>query len=214
MGVIVCPHCKSNVDTTRAVVVNTGEHTCPYCANFFSIPAPQMIAPKAQTLRRVTASQRQMKNAAMGWIVLTAVIVVGAIGIGVVAMSQNGKDDKPKDDDPEVVEDTPATPPPATVQPQPPLPPPTPAIDRHSESSYNAYEAAQEFIKHRLKSPSTAVFPRASDVRITKQDDAWSINGYYDAQNSFGAMLRGEYVCRVKYLGAGEWEEVDFLSLD
>lgn len=61
-----------------------------------------------------------------------------------------------------------------------------------------AYFNAQECVKNLLKSPSTADFPYGSEQFVTQIDeDTYLINSYVDSQNSFGAMLRTQYVCQV-----------------
>lgn len=61
-----------------------------------------------------------------------------------------------------------------------------------------AYFNSQECVKDLLKSPSTAEFPYGSEQFVTQIDeDTFIINSYVDSQNSFGAMLRTQYVCQV-----------------
>jgi hypothetical protein len=61
----------------------------------------------------------------------------------------------------------------------------------------------EQFVTDRLKAPSTAKFQdtfEQSVNSITGQTNAFEVNGYVDAQNSFGAMLRTYYTCDVKYI--------------
>lgn len=63
-----------------------------------------------------------------------------------------------------------------------------------------AYLASQQMIKSKLKSPSTAKFPHYSEVSITSAGlCSFQINGYVDAQNSFGALVRDNYITVVTY---------------
>lgn len=65
-------------------------------------------------------------------------------------------------------------------------------------SEFTAYYNSQQCVKELLKSPSTAEFPSGSNQFVTKIDeDTYLINSYVDSQNSFGAMLRTNYVCQV-----------------
>jgi len=59
---------------------------------------------------------------------------------------------------------------------------------------------SQEFVKRQLRSPSTADFPliNASGVSVSRftNDDgrcAFTVRGYVDAQNGFGATVRQNY---------------------
>ena len=64
---------------------------------------------------------------------------------------------------------------------------------------------AHEFVEQTLKAPSTAKFPacHSSDVKIKQQEplgrDVWTVTGYVDSQNSFGAMLRSTYIVKMIY---------------
>jgi len=77
-----------------------------------------------------------------------------------------------------------------------------------------AYFMSQEFVKKRLKAPSTAEFPslvlEESDIRITVQDpNTFTISAYVDAQNAFGAKIRTHYTATLKYLGSDEWQALN-----
>ena len=48
-----------------------------------------------------------------------------------------------------------------------------------------------------LKNPSTAKFPEFDDYEIIKNGDAYIINGYTDATNSYGAQIREKYTLEV-----------------
>ncbi len=65
-----------------------------------------------------------------------------------------------------------------------------------------AFVVAREFVRDRLKSPSTAVFPLQvyDDVRVFYSGDCrHEIFAYVDAQNSFGATIRTPYYAKVEY---------------
>jgi hypothetical protein len=77
-----------------------------------------------------------------------------------------------------------------------------------SSSSYSsqdllAFNYSEEFVKERLKSPSTASFPRSSEKRdyITKLgENKYLIEAWVDSQNSFGAMIRSNYSCTITFV--------------
>lgn len=58
----------------------------------------------------------------------------------------------------------------------------------------NAITMAQELVKKELKSPSTASFPWDFNAyTVTRKGDQFTVKGYVDAQNSFGAKLRNKF---------------------
>ena len=69
-------------------------------------------------------------------------------------------------------------------------------------TSIEAYINAQNFVKKQLKAPSTAKFPKSTELRnhvIKIGQDKFQINSWVDAQNSFGAMLRKEFSCIIEF---------------
>jgi hypothetical protein len=66
-----------------------------------------------------------------------------------------------------------------------------------------AYVFAESFIKERLKSPSTAMFPSVMEKQNHVTDlgnDEYKINSWVDSQNGFGAMLRTKWSCTIKFI--------------
>ena len=63
-------------------------------------------------------------------------------------------------------------------------------------SSYKSTEAIDEckdLVLNKLRAPSSAIF---SDIQINDLDDkSYEIIGSFDAQNGFGAMIRGSFRC-------------------
>ncbi len=72
----------------------------------------------------------------------------------------------------------------------------------YAESEY-AEAATFSFIKQTLKSPTTAQF-EASDVSLMP-DDRWMVEGTVDSQNSFGAMIRQNFIAVVYRDDIGDW---------
>jgi hypothetical protein len=70
--------------------------------------------------------------------------------------------------------------------------------------SWNDIDKAQlqvyteDTIKNLLISPSTAKFPWA-DWNYSKDKDLISISSYVDSQNGFGAMIRSDFLVKIKY---------------
>lgn len=75
-----------------------------------------------------------------------------------------------------------------------------------------AFLAAKEFMKKRLKAPSTADFPFLTDgSTITKLDCGhFSVQSFVDAQNSYGAMIRTNYEMVLRHSGGGNWTLENF----
>lgn len=91
------------------------------------------------------------------------------------------------------------------------------ALVNQSPTDRDATQATLEAAKARglceraleaqLKAPSTAKFSGAFDTRAGKSEAGdWIVAGHVDSQNSFGAMIRGHYTCRVQ--PGKEWRVV------
>lgn len=76
-----------------------------------------------------------------------------------------------------------------------------------------AQYACEQFVEDRLKAPSTAEF---SDQSESNDGDVWTATGSVDSENSFGANLRSDYKCVVRYLADEDesYELVEFTGLD
>ncbi len=80
--------------------------------------------------------------------------------------------------------------------------------DNESSSSDNskkllAYNYAEDFVKQRLKSPSTAEFPglfEKADHIIELGTNEFQINSWVDSQNGFGAMIRSYFSCKIIFI--------------
>ena len=69
-----------------------------------------------------------------------------------------------------------------------------------------AYFASNDFVKERLKAPSTAKFPLFRQVNVTDLGGGrFRVSAYVDAQNSFGAQIRTNYTCVVKGEDSIHW---------
>ena len=78
---------------------------------------------------------------------------------------------------------------------------------------YDAFDAStrcQDYVKRSLKAPSTAKFAPQNELTITgTTHGAWRVTGWVDAQNSFGAQLRNNFVCEIFFSG----DQVHLLNL-
>lgn len=64
-----------------------------------------------------------------------------------------------------------------------------------------AFVACKDFVKDRLKAPSTADFGSIIDTDIAHTGPVWTVSGPVDAENSFGAKLRLDYTCMIRANG-------------
>lgn len=64
----------------------------------------------------------------------------------------------------------------------------------------------EDFVRERLRAPSTAEFGPSHEARVQPTaDDRWFVRSHVDAQNGFGAMIRSEWSCDARYVGEDEW---------
>lgn len=64
--------------------------------------------------------------------------------------------------------------------------------------SFAAEYECNEFVRDRLKSPSTAHFPADTSSHVGNQ---WTVRGSVDSENSFGASLRSTFTCKMTVTG-------------
>lgn len=74
------------------------------------------------------------------------------------------------------------------------------------EDEYGAYQACKEFVRDRLRAPSTASFPDYFDfddeIVISHTGNEYTIVSQVDSQNGFGAMLTAPWTCTVTDTGS------------
>jgi len=77
-------------------------------------------------------------------------------------------------------------------------------------SDYEIVKACQRLIEPNLKAPKSAEFPSTSEASIDRiASNLFDVVSYVDAQNSFGAMIRTFYTCKVRRSYGGSWELID-----
>lgn len=70
----------------------------------------------------------------------------------------------------------------------------------------SAYYMSHQFMEKQLKAPSTAKYPRYDENFVKDLGDGrYTVDAYVDAENSFGAMIRTNYTCTLKYAGDDKW---------
>ncbi len=73
---------------------------------------------------------------------------------------------------------------------------------------FGAFYYSKEYVKLRLKAPSTAKFPESErdNTSISREGQVYTVVSWVDSQNSFGAMLRTVYACRIEQVKEGVWQ--------
>lgn len=75
------------------------------------------------------------------------------------------------------------------------------------EDQSGAYWITKEFVKKRLKAPSTAEFADFSASTVVHQGDGiYSVRSYVDSENSFGAKIRIKFSAKVQEKENEKWE--------
>lgn len=68
-------------------------------------------------------------------------------------------------------------------------------------SKMDAAVMAKSFVEQNLKAPATADFGPVRDENVDQLNDTtFTVRGYVDAENTFGAKLRNNYTCTVRFM--------------
>ncbi len=84
--------------------------------------------------------------------------------------------------------------------------------DQFGHSEAYAKFTAEDIVKRELKSPSTAKFCSTRDATITRSGNTWTVSGWVDAQNSFGATIRNNFTVKFTFT-QGDSYTVDSCSI-
>ena len=57
--------------------------------------------------------------------------------------------------------------------------------------------------KQTLKAPASAVFPPLNQFIVNGSNDNYSVSGYVDSQNSYGAMIRSKFTYNIEKTSEG-----------
>lgn len=65
----------------------------------------------------------------------------------------------------------------------------------------------RQFVEDRLIAPGFAKWPHCWEniIGFDEESKSWDVASYVDSQNSFGALLRSQYICEVEHLGGDKW---------
>lgn len=84
-------------------------------------------------------------------------------------------------------------------------------------NSIMAYVVMEDFVKERLKSPGSADFPGVSEhVNHTKYlgNQKYQIISWVDSQNSFGALMRTNFIGVIKQVSKDSWKLLSLNFVD
>lgn len=84
--------------------------------------------------------------------------------------------------------------------------------DSYGHDKFDAMVIAEKVVKGNLKSPSTAEFCSSSEYTVSCVGNTWTVKGYVDAQNSFGATLRTNFTVKFTFSSSNEYT-VDSCSI-
>ena len=77
--------------------------------------------------------------------------------------------------------------------------------DSFGHDKFDAITIAEKEVKKQLKSPSTAKFCKTSEYTVTVNKNKWTVSGWVDAQNSFGATLRNTFTVTITFTSVKEY---------
>ena len=79
------------------------------------------------------------------------------------------------------------------------------AFNNTKGSETDAIVAAQMAVQDELKVPSSAKFSPSGETVVNADGDTWTVEGWVEAENSFGATVRNEYKVVITFLGKGQY---------
>lgn len=86
-------------------------------------------------------------------------------------------------------------------------------VSSAEDLEYGAFDVCTNFVKDRLRAPSTAEFRNYfeddGEVVVTGGPDTYVVTSSVDSENGFGAMLRSTFVCQVEHVAGTRWMLVD-----
>jgi hypothetical protein len=74
------------------------------------------------------------------------------------------------------------------------------------EKEVEAYVMAQKYVEQRLVSPGSAKWPWGEFTVFDQGNGVYRVQGYLDAQNRFGALVRIQYVALMRDELDGTWK--------
>lgn len=77
--------------------------------------------------------------------------------------------------------------------------------DDYGHDRFDAITVAKKVIENQLKSPSTAEFCKSADFTVKCSGSTWTVSGYMDAQNGFGATIRSSFTVTFAFSGSSQY---------
>ncbi len=90
-------------------------------------------------------------------------------------------------------------------------------LDREIDNKSAYYSIAKEIVESALKAPSTAEFPSifSDHIKMARNKDIVAVQSYVDSQNSFGAMIRSEWLVQFKVLDISTYSyDIIYANID
>lgn len=90
-------------------------------------------------------------------------------------------------------------------------------LDREIDNESAYYNIAKEIVESALKAPATAEFPSifSDDIKMQRNKDIVAVQSYVDSQNSFGAMIRSEWIVQFKVINISTYSyEIIYANID
>lgn len=81
----------------------------------------------------------------------------------------------------------------------------TSSKDSFGHDKFDAFVIAEKTVKAQLKSPSTAKFCKTTEATISCSGNTWTVSGWVDAQNSFGATLRNNFTVKFTFSSSDKY---------
>ena len=82
-------------------------------------------------------------------------------------------------------------------------------------SKAGAWDVCSQFLIDRLKAPATADIAEYGDpdTSVSKSGKTYTVVAFVDAENSFGANIRTDYICTVRYTSGRSYRLLDLQTL-
>lgn len=83
--------------------------------------------------------------------------------------------------------------------------------DSETREKIGAYQSCERAVETQLKAPATADFSGYTNSEVAgPSESVYTVHGYVDSENSFGANVRSDWECQVRSTG-DNW---DLVNLD
>ena len=79
----------------------------------------------------------------------------------------------------------------------------TEVVETNPSRAQDAWVCAKDIVSSELKSPSTAKYCTYPEATVTKKGDIYTVKGYVDAQNSYGATIRQNFTVTLELTASG-----------